>query len=544
MVGSRSTDRSWASSLKEELERVARARKEAHSRGQGPKIFKVPPYIRTLKPYHYNCQLLCLGLYNRDFVGLDRVDELRLEVVSGFLEQAYVQGPDRWDTLCNEIAGPVEESPALRHLYDDDPKISPLSHEQLRHVLTLDAVFLVALMSYWYFNYTFVGKGSLTRSRNANSFWSIFDQVHVNSHIALLFCDIWLFENQIPLFLIQKVWNLVYGQDVNMNFDNFLHPIVHSAVATFNLGYSKDHGIEQVVTYEQCDHLLGCLYNFVCSKQPRDPNPPTMSIEDNYQQSSSNPGSDVSASAQISGRGSVESSSKNSNHLSVVSWLRRVFYSLKAMLTWIMRVMAFRRSKGVLPRTQSSDVSNLLSVSELEKAGISVKGVHTPISGMRFVKSSFYFRATLLLPRIDIDDNTERMLRNMCAYELATETDHRFMCYLAVMDALIDSPDDVRLLRKGAEPVIALNYLGDDRDVALLFNNVLQKLSVRFSDEVKSLFTEVHDWYSSPIRHQVTRFVSRFQERPWLFISLVAANILFILTGLQTVYTMLSYYHP
>ncbi|OAE19527.1 hypothetical protein AXG93_4315s1000 [Marchantia polymorpha subsp. ruderalis] len=203
------------------------------------------------------------------------------------------------------------------------------------------------------------------------------------------------------------------------------------------------------------------------------------------------------------------------------------------------------------------------TASELRKAGIRVKGIDAGVTGTAFERSTFHFTAVLSLPKIHVTVDTRRILRNLCAYELAKTTSpdsQKLIGYLSVLDNLIDTADDVRLLRQLQSSVLSVSLPGDDADqqVADLFNNLLRNYSstdIQYTADLRNLHNDVSFLFENElrniciryfgrIRHEAERFLGRLKDRPWLMISLLAATILLAMTGIQTAYTVLGYYRP
>ncbi|OAY55411.1 hypothetical protein MANES_03G151900v8 [Manihot esculenta] len=102
---------------------------------------------------------------------------------------------------------------------------------------------------------------------------------------------------------------------------------------------------------------------------------------------------------------------------------------------------------------------------ELREAGIKFKSIETHnLFAISFVNG------VIEIPKIEITDFTECVLRNLVAYEqLPFGSPKYFSEYVGIMNSLIDSAKDVELLcRKG----IIDNWMGDDETVAILFNNL------------------------------------------------------------------------
>ncbi|WRX29182.1 Protein of unknown function DUF247 [Theobroma cacao] len=88
------------------------------------------------------------------------------------------------------------------------------------------------------------------------------------------------------------------------------------------------------------------------------------------------------------------------------------------------------------------------------------------------VKSLFdisFTDATMKIPTFVVEDYTERLFRNLIAYELYEEGSTYVIDYVTLMDTLIDSAKDVQLLRFSG---IIENMLGDDEAVAQMLNKL------------------------------------------------------------------------
>lgn len=116
------------------------------------------------------------------------------------------------------------------------------------------------------------------------------------------------------------------------------------------------------------------------------------------------------------------------------------------------------------------------------------------------------------------------------------------------MDALTNvqflTLHQVFLLRRGRHPVIPQNLLGTDKDVAELFNSITQQYTVHDPKAVMwgVLRSQINGFVNMRSRMIVLEFLRYNFGKPWFVISLVAATFLLVMTFLQTLYTMFSYY--
>ncbi|GMN54775.1 hypothetical protein TIFTF001_023907 [Ficus carica] len=172
--------------------------------------------------------------------------------------------------------------------------------------------------------------------------------------------------------------------------------------------------------------------------------------------------------------------------------------------------------------------------------------------GVTFVKTNDNFPfhdigfsgGELSIPRLVIDDGTECLFRNLVAYEQYSENCrlHRVVDYLKVMDCLINSSEDAKLLRHRG---IIDNSIGDDEKVSDMFNRLLS--GVRYNP-MNSFYTDmlndVNKFCENPWNKRIAKLKTEYFSSPWSVISFLAAVLLLLLTVTQTVYAVLSYHHP
>ncbi|KAJ9185373.1 hypothetical protein P3X46_005015 [Hevea brasiliensis] len=151
------------------------------------------------------------------------------------------------------------------------------------------------------------------------------------------------------------------------------------------------------------------------------------------------------------------------------------------------------------------------------------------------------------IPEIRIGDETERLWRNLIAYEQLTSSrgPQYFSNYIAFMDDVIDSAKDVEILRSRG---IIVNRKVDDETIAILFNKIGKNV---FCD--RALYADIVEDVDKHCEDKWNRWMSKWNQwmanlwdnyfnTPWAFISFLAAIMLLLLAWTQTVYTVLSYY--
>ncbi|KAK1282989.1 UPF0481 protein [Acorus calamus] len=184
-------------------------------------------------------------------------------------------------------------------------------------------------------------------------------------------------------------------------------------------------------------------------------------------------------------------------------------------------------------------VSNWMwTASELQEAGVKFTGK----SDCRFLCVSFR-DGTMEIPTIRIFERTLPTLRNLIAFEQCfPDTNSEVTFFADMMDALIDTPRDVKVLQDAGILKIGLS---NPKEVTQLFNQLCRHV---YYDNSESNLQEVYNrvnHYCNSRWHRYRAVLARdYFRNPWTIISVVAAIILLILTFLQTFYGMFGYYNP
>ncbi|KAK8684874.1 hypothetical protein V6N13_040889 [Hibiscus sabdariffa] len=197
------------------------------------------------------------------------------------------------------------------------------------------------------------------------------------------------------------------------------------------------------------------------------------------------------------------------------------------------------------------------SATELEDAGIGFL-CHDQAKEKKNLFDITYITDTgvLSIPTLHVDDNTVRLLRNFMAYEQVIQTGEPTYVsdYVVFMDNLINTGKDVQLLCKSG---IIDKWFGDDEAVAQMFNKLCDSIrfsrDLRFSDDFyyADTFVRVNKfckrkWNKERVKRKWKKYNAMLKKdyfnSPWSGCSFAAATVLLLLTLLQTIYTVFSYY--
>ncbi|KAH6828386.1 hypothetical protein C2S53_019994 [Perilla frutescens var. hirtella] len=183
------------------------------------------------------------------------------------------------------------------------------------------------------------------------------------------------------------------------------------------------------------------------------------------------------------------------------------------------------------------DVVYIGSATELMEAGIRLKPSKT-----KNLNDITFEGGVLKLPVVVVDDALESGYLNLMAFErFHVGAGNDVTSYVFFMDKLIDSAKDVSLLQSCG---ILQNSLGSDKAVARLFNSLSRDVSLDSDSWLGVVHKMVSDYCEMPVPRWMAYAKHNYFTNPWVGMSIVAAIWLFALTGIQTFYTVLSYYHP
>ncbi|KAA8518027.1 hypothetical protein F0562_015492 [Nyssa sinensis] len=167
------------------------------------------------------------------------------------------------------------------------------------------------------------------------------------------------------------------------------------------------------------------------------------------------------------------------------------------------------------------------SAQDLKTAGIHFR----PSKSARFTDVRYEpgtCRGILRLPKMVIDDFSESLFLNLVAYEMCPNSPKELgvISYLWFIDTLIDYPQDVKELRQKG---IILNFLGNDQQVADLFNKIANDL-VPDPDAYKTVRRQIEQHYQSKFKLWITEWVHIHFSSPWTILAFLGAILALFLS--------------
>ncbi|KAL3812428.1 hypothetical protein ACJIZ3_013696 [Penstemon smallii] len=159
----------------------------------------------------------------------------------------------------------------------------------------------------------------------------------------------------------------------------------------------------------------------------------------------------------------------------------------------------------------------------LKQAGIHIKKLKSTTAGIRSIHfESYYFWANIYMPVLPVDDGVDILFRNLKTYDQITQQNHEVSSYLRLMSDIIQTTQDVKLLKKKG-------IIQGSNDDAEKLPRILSRLS---SEDIK-LTHEFHN-----LRRKIRDYSS-----PWIHYQGIL-NFVAFLTLLQTFFTLLAYFKP
>ncbi|PIA41305.1 hypothetical protein AQUCO_02200005v1 [Aquilegia coerulea] len=199
------------------------------------------------------------------------------------------------------------------------------------------------------------------------------------------------------------------------------------------------------------------------------------------------------------------------------------------------------------PRAPENEADRIVhvSASQLHQAGIQFNKVPS-FSSIGFDQN----RAILNLPHLDINDYSISTFMNLKAFELRGTTNRDFNSYIRLMDSLVKSVEDVKLLDSKR---IIMNNLESDESVMKLLKDLARDTVVDKNcnsyvaqKEMSKHYDDIMKHWKNGLKRRAIKWISNLQQtyfsNPWSIISVVAASCLLVLTVLQTIYTVKSFY--
>ncbi|OWM87916.1 putative UPF0481 protein At3g02645 [Punica granatum] len=335
--------------------------------------------------------------------------------------------------------------------------------------------------------------------------------------------DPMMLENQIPIFVLEKLltlecpgnWKIVKEifPQILVGFCERLSPIKFLCSA-----FSVEKALKSA-------HLLDLLYNIIMQKEGecRVEIPDDIFIEEDKEVK-------FPHESDLNERDFYERADRALEIVGSIPLTGHIMKPHVELIRGLMKLPISDVTSSVSAAWAKAPVTsqNLIpTATSLSKAGIKFCKTDN-IKSIQFDKETAMF----FLPMIELGVNSEVIIRNLIAYEaMANMSSLKFAQYIELMDGIIDTEDDVKLLVKNG--IIVSNL--KDGEVAKLFNKMSKSIELPIDSEMDETIKGVKNFYNESARIKRMKLLNEYLHRFWRILALLGAVILLLLMALQTV---------
>lgn len=505
-------------------------------------VFNVPKELLAVKPEAYTPQSISIGPYHHWRSELYEMERYKLAAARRF--QKRINGLKFESAVVEEFK---KHEWRIRSSYH---KFLDYKEETLAWVMALDAIFLLECLQFY------VRHADENTDADVKQLGRVLDPSGTSAAHNSIVRDLMMLENQLPLFLLQKLLELQLGSETKAE-DRLctLLRLVCEEFSPFTFKLPEDSKIHTI----ERGHILEVLYYAIVPiSNNQNPNSPK-----DEEKEESVP-EDKSAVKEAFSLLWNAVSSLNIGPVRFLTKLTRRALSGRAVQVVMKLPLRLLSTLGNLPilsalkgpfallvnkdankndeekegKVEGDEASvkiipptrdelSIPSVADLYSAGLKFAPTDGDLNSVRFdVKT-----ATLYIPKVKLDNNTEIILRNLVAFEASAAPGAMvFTRYTDFMNGMIDSEADVRLLRQSG---IICNHLQSDGEVASLWNSLGKCVRLTKVGYLDNVIEDVNRYYNRKWNVAVGEFVNEHIFGSWQFLSLVAAVILLVFTCLQ-----------
>ncbi|GLJ35826.1 hypothetical protein SUGI_0719310 [Cryptomeria japonica] len=515
----------WVIQIKECLQRHGEKEEE---RDLCVSVFGVPKEMLTVKPEAYIPQCVSIGPYHHWRSQLLEMERYKIAAARRF--QKTLTCDCKFESVVEEMKNYDWQ---IRNCYQ---KFLDYEEETLAWLMALDASFVLECLQFYA-----EGKdqASSPMSSKVKRLGRVLDPSRRSATHNAIMRDLMMLENQLPLFLLEKLLEIELGSQAKA--EERLCNLVNLACKEWSPFMLKMRNSSRLCIKER-GHILEVLYYSIVpaaamghtvsrkAKEGKVPLPDssylTRALKALWKALSSLKIGFVQLVSALpdrvlQGRPAQFVTQLSTNLVSAFETL-----SIKRKVeTDDEKDEESGYSSAETPPTR--DELAVPSVSELYSAGVKFRPTEGDVTTIRFDQKT----ATLYLPKLRLDSHTEVVLRNLVAFEAsAAPSALIFTRYTDFMNGIIDSVEDVRLLRKSG---IIYNHLTDDGKVTSLWNGLgkcVKLTRVKYLDQV---IADVNKHYSNRWSVALKKHVNKYIFGSWQLLTVVATGILLLLTCFQ-----------
>ncbi|KAG0472365.1 hypothetical protein HPP92_016911 [Vanilla planifolia] len=417
--------------------------------------------------------------------------------------------------------------------------------ETLAWMMAIDASFLLDFLR----NFTPEAEGLWKRSSSQQT-W---DASRMKMAYNMVTRDVMMLENQIPLFLLRKIMQRCQKDCSNVDDKELSEMLTGFVKEVIPIKSASNVTLTDVKQYA---HLLHLLYSVIVPKEIEDgfgnmqESECRIDMKDS-EEDPTHPGviksffdSAWSYASNVNGGATI----RTIKRFVIIGPIKLIVNVPWKIITGLPGISMLKRpiesliSRGFAKKDETStdesksgskppllEEITIPSVEELTGAGVRFLPSMGGLTTMRF--EVLGKQATMYLPTVTLDVNTEVVLRNLVAYEsLAESRSMVFTRYTELMNGIIDTEEDVKLLRKCG---IIRNHMKSDKEVADLWNGMSRSVMLSKVPFIDKVLEDVNRYYNSQCKVKAKKFIKKYVFGSWQILTFLAALLLLLLTCVQ-----------
>ncbi|GLJ35878.1 hypothetical protein SUGI_0720080 [Cryptomeria japonica] len=494
-------------------------------------VFDVPKELLAVKPEAYIPQCVSIGPYHHWRSQLYEME--RYKVTAALRFQKTLTSDYKFESVVEEVK---KYNWLIRNCYH---KYLDYSGEALAWLMALDTSFLLECLQFYVQQ---ADQASSQVSSQVKRPYRVLDPSGRSAIHNAVMRDLMMLENQLPLFLLQKLLEVQLGSKA-MAKERLRNSVSLACkeLSPFIFNMPDTLGLPK----NQRGHILEVLYYSIV---------PAAATESDDSVSENNENEEVTVTDSNYATRALKAlwkalSSLNIDPAKFISALPQPLLKgrpvefvaqLSRRLVSTFESLSIKRkdereeekdeergsSSVEIPPTR--DELAIPSVSDLYSAGVKFLPNEGDLTTIRFNPIT----ATLYLPKLRLNSNTEVVLRNLVAFEASAAPGALILSrYTDFMNGIIDKEEDVRVLRKSG---IIYNHLADDRKVSSLWNGMGKCVKLTKVEYLDQVIADVNKHYKRRWKVAVKEYINKYIFGSWQFLTVLAAGILLLLTCLQS----------
>ncbi|WOG95946.1 hypothetical protein DCAR_0415275 [Daucus carota subsp. sativus] len=498
-------------------------------------IYSVPSTLVFTCPEAYTPQQVALGPYHHWRQELYEMERHKIAAARRTMRhvkcfKAFQEIVDQFHKL----------EPKIRACYH---KYLTVSTETLTWMMAIDVPFLLEFLE----GYAMKEGMLLSRSKSRLTLSVLDAAERKSSHIEIM-RDILMLENQVPLFLLRKMLEFELGS-VDAADDTLLAMLKGFSIELYPL--KTPENLPKILIHDSV-HILDFFYRLL---MPKDFEKSQVTEDEDFYGGNEKE-EEITIDEETNNRvikffNSMFATLSNLN-IHPVRFLKAILSSkplkllLKMPWTIITKLPILNMLKEPIEKIfmrhekedgkAEDDVSRpplieeltIPSVTVLSQAGVILVPTDGGICSTNFdVKTR-----TLSLPRVNLDVNAGIIMRNMVAYESCHASGPLiFSRYTELMNGIVDTKDDVKLLR---EKGIILNRLKSDEEAADMWNGMSRSVKLTKVPFLDKVVEDVNKYYNGRWKVKAEKCIRSYIYGSWRILTVLACILILGLLALQT----------